>query len=234
MMRITRGVADHDIDAAEPLARFLDKVFEGCLVRYASCVRDSALGAILRVDRRGDLVSRALRLVMMTYAPAAANPSAMARPVPREEPVTIAILPVRSNKFIASLLWARRQCAPAPRQCGDGRDARHNRVGAGARGIPVERSLPNALEDAYQQEEVECEVPVEVGQAVQTDRGAVARNHFLKRREAARSKVDAPEPRAPVRRQNPVHRKIGEIGNGIADRGQFQSSTARIFGVPGA
>src|SRR4051794_13216077 len=41
-----------------------------------------------------------LRDEITTLAPASAKASAIARPMPREDPVTIATLPVRSNRFI--------------------------------------------------------------------------------------------------------------------------------------
>src|SRR5204863_167616 len=44
-----------------------------------------------------------LRPDIVTLAPASANPSAIARPIPRDEPVTTATFPVRSNSFICSL-----------------------------------------------------------------------------------------------------------------------------------
>src|ERR1700722_17292693 len=42
----------------------------------------------------------ALRDEMMTVAPCSASRSAMARPMPREEPVTIATRPVKSNRLV--------------------------------------------------------------------------------------------------------------------------------------
>jgi hypothetical protein len=42
----------------------------------------------------------ALRDEMTTVAPCSASRSAMARPMPREEPVTIAMRPVRSNRVV--------------------------------------------------------------------------------------------------------------------------------------
>src|SRR5947208_15380976 len=42
-----------------------------------------------------------LREEMTTRAPESAKPSAIARPMPRDEPVTIATLPERSKRFIA-------------------------------------------------------------------------------------------------------------------------------------
>jgi len=44
-----------------------------------------------------------LRAEMTTLAPASANNSAIARPMPRDEPVTIATLPVRSKSFMPDL-----------------------------------------------------------------------------------------------------------------------------------
>ena len=52
----------------------------------------------------------ALRDEMMTVAPCSASRSAMARPMPREEPVTIATRPVRSNRLVKiSSRWAARR-----------------------------------------------------------------------------------------------------------------------------
>ena len=48
-----------------------------------------------------DANGASLRDEITTRAPASAKPSAIARPMPRDEPVTIATLPERSNKFIA-------------------------------------------------------------------------------------------------------------------------------------
>src|SRR5215208_5351319 len=42
-----------------------------------------------------------LRAEIATLAPASANASAIARPMPRDDPVTIATLPERSNRFMA-------------------------------------------------------------------------------------------------------------------------------------
>src|ERR1051326_1872193 len=44
----------------------------------------------------------ALRLEITTLAPASAICSAIARPMPREDPVTIAVLPVRSNSSMSA------------------------------------------------------------------------------------------------------------------------------------
>ena len=43
-----------------------------------------------------------LRELMVTFAPAAANCSAIALPIPREDPVIIADFPERSNKLIGA------------------------------------------------------------------------------------------------------------------------------------
>src|SRR3984885_4399950 len=52
----------------------------------------------------------ALRDEMMTVAPCSASRSAIARPIPREEPVTIATRPVRSNKVVKiSSRWTARR-----------------------------------------------------------------------------------------------------------------------------
>src|SRR4051812_32691980 len=53
-----------------------------------------------------------LRDEITTLAPESAKASAIARPMPRDDPVTIATFPVRSNKFIVSLLYA---CCSAER-----------------------------------------------------------------------------------------------------------------------
>src|ERR1700722_3923692 len=51
-----------------------------------------------------------LRDDMTTVAPCSASRSAMARPMPREEPVTIAKRPVRSNRLVKiSSRWAPRR-----------------------------------------------------------------------------------------------------------------------------
>ena len=49
-----------------------------------------------------------LRDEITTLAPASAKASAIALPMPREDPVTIATFPVRSNRFIICLLYASR------------------------------------------------------------------------------------------------------------------------------
>src|SRR3954469_19409066 len=46
-----------------------------------------------------------LRAEIATLAPASAKASAIARPMPRDDPVTIATLPVRSKSFIISFLY---------------------------------------------------------------------------------------------------------------------------------
>jgi hypothetical protein len=52
----------------------------------------------------------ALRDEMMTVAPCSANRSAIARPMPREEPVMIATRPVRSNRLVkVSSRWTARR-----------------------------------------------------------------------------------------------------------------------------
>src|ERR1700688_612148 len=52
----------------------------------------------------------AFRDEMMTVAPCSASRSAMPRPIPREEPVTIATRPVRSNRLVKiSSRWAARR-----------------------------------------------------------------------------------------------------------------------------
>src|SRR5208282_4805054 len=55
--------------------------------------RDDDDGAVLAFDH-------ALRDEMTTLAPCSASRSAMARPMPREEPVTIATRPVKSKRLV--------------------------------------------------------------------------------------------------------------------------------------
>ncbi len=60
-------------------------------------------------------VSGGLAVVSVTAAPASARPAAMAAPMPREAPVTIAVLPSRRKSiFVTVLLACPIPCAWAP------------------------------------------------------------------------------------------------------------------------
>src|SRR5258706_15752339 len=62
-----------------------------------------------------------LRPEIVTLAPASAKPSAIARPMPRDDPVTIATLPDRSNNFMSrSFAPLRRPPHPNPLPPGGG------------------------------------------------------------------------------------------------------------------
>src|SRR5580704_16580855 len=52
----------------------------------------------LRIAAATSSLASSLRLDTTTFAPARARASAIARPIPRLDPVTTAVLPVRSNK----------------------------------------------------------------------------------------------------------------------------------------
>src|SRR5579863_9788064 len=66
-------------------------------------VMATASPPLARIAAAASSHGASLRAEMTTRAPALANPSAIARPMPREEPVTIATLPVRSKRFISAL-----------------------------------------------------------------------------------------------------------------------------------
>ena len=102
-MRVDRGVAHQDVDPAPLLASFRDEVFELRFVGDARRDRDrlAALGA----DRRRGLVARLL-VARRDHDPGAGFGEGLGdrRPMPRDDPVTIATLPVRSNRFIITSL----------------------------------------------------------------------------------------------------------------------------------
>jgi hypothetical protein len=86
-MRVDRRIADEDVDAAPRLAGLGDQALE---LRLASppFSRIAAATASQGPRFRADITTR---------PPASANASAIARPMPRLDPVTIATFPDKSN-----------------------------------------------------------------------------------------------------------------------------------------
>ena len=96
-IRIDRGIADHDIDAAALRDGLIDQVLQFLLAR--DMARNRQWPCRLRRECPVATASHAsgLRLETTTVAPCSAMRLAMARPIPLVEPVTMATLPVRSN-----------------------------------------------------------------------------------------------------------------------------------------
>jgi hypothetical protein len=101
-MRVYRRVADEDIDPTPCFARLSDKVFELCLIgnSRSDSNRLTAFSTDLTATSSH---GAALRAEMTTRPPASANASAIARPIPRLEPVMIATFPDRSNSLMTPL-----------------------------------------------------------------------------------------------------------------------------------
>ena len=98
------GVVHDDVDAAEPVDGGVDQRLQPVEVAH---VRGHPERLAAQSSVRWASVSAhasALRLATTTLAPAATKPSAMARPIPRVPPVTIATRPVRSNSVASSSL----------------------------------------------------------------------------------------------------------------------------------
>ncbi len=96
------GVVDEDVDASESVQGGRDEVRDVGAPRDVGLDRDrfAALRQLWHRRPRWALAIRETELTT-TRAPSAANCSAIARPIPREAPVTIATLPSRCLSVIA-------------------------------------------------------------------------------------------------------------------------------------
>ena len=97
---VGRGVADEHVDPAELRPAFRRPGSAAppstrCWRRWRSRV-PSPCSALIAAATSSQ--ASCLRLEMTTLAPCSASASAIALPIPRDEPVTIATFPVRSNK----------------------------------------------------------------------------------------------------------------------------------------
>ena len=99
VMRIGRGVADQDVDLAEDAHCFLDQVLELFLRRDVGGDGDGAPLAVFGVDRVGDFAGTARPCARRRRPWLRARPSARRwrGRCPRDDPVTTATLPSRSN-----------------------------------------------------------------------------------------------------------------------------------------
>src|SRR5438874_2706934 len=84
-------------------SRVLATRFSSCALSEIRAVTAIASPPVARIAAATSSHGSWLRAEMTTRAPASAKASAIARPMPREEPVTIATLPERSNRFISEL-----------------------------------------------------------------------------------------------------------------------------------
>ncbi len=85
----------------------------------------------------------------------------------------------------------------------------------------MQHALAHALEDADEPEQVVAEIPVQIGQTPAPGAGTVERDRLVERRDAGRREVGAGETGVPIGRQDPLHREICEIGQRVADGGEF-------------
>ena len=98
---IRRGVADQHVDLAEGAVGLVDEVLQIFLAGDVGGDRDRRALAELVVDLlRHRSQTSCLREEITTLAPCSAIRSAMARPMPRVEPVMTATFPVMSNKVM--------------------------------------------------------------------------------------------------------------------------------------
>src|SRR4051794_14651490 len=82
--------------------------FSSCVLSEIRAVTAIASPSLARIAAATSSHDSWLREEIATFAPASAKASAIALPMPREDPVTIATFPVRSNRFIIYLLYQRR------------------------------------------------------------------------------------------------------------------------------
>jgi hypothetical protein len=97
--RIGAGVVDQDVDAAEVVECQVNAAFGGI---FFDRMGADAQGLLTDL-RRGRTAASCLREVTTTFAPASASCCAIAKPMPRDAPVIIAVRPVRSNDISAHL-----------------------------------------------------------------------------------------------------------------------------------
>src|SRR5271167_1103418 len=163
-----------------------------------------------------------LRLEITTLAPCSAIASAMARPIPREEPVMTATLPLKSNSDMINPRVVDTALGGAClTRAGPGvRRERADPRGHGGRQRIGRRSLQdalaNALHDRHQPKQVIGKVPVEIGHPAPTGGGAIAADGLIERRNTERPQVKTRDPGGPLMRGLPVHQQIREIGQRIA------------------
>src|SRR5271165_4117847 len=152
-----------------------------------------------------------LRLEITTLAPCSAIASAMARPMPREEPVMTATLPLKSNsdmidpRAVDTALGGARLTRADP---GLRRERAHPRSHGGRLRIgrrSLQNALANALHDRHQPKQVIGKVPVQIGHATPIGGGAVAADRLIERRNSERLQVKTRDPGAPLMPGLPVH-----------------------------
>ena len=99
---IGRGVADQHVDLAEGAIGFVDQVLQIVLGRDVGRDRDRrpACRALSLIALATSSQASCLRDEITTLAPCSAMRSAMARPMPRDEPVMTATFPDISNKVM--------------------------------------------------------------------------------------------------------------------------------------
>ena len=99
---IGRGVADQHVDLAEGAVGFVDEMLQVFLGRDVGGDRDRAylLPDLSLIALATSSQTSCLREEITTLAPCSAIRSAMARPMPRVEPVMTATFPVISNKVM--------------------------------------------------------------------------------------------------------------------------------------
>ena len=95
--RIRGGVIDDDVDAAKAGDRLIDQGLQvGGAAGVAATASASPPAALIALATASML--SCLRLLTITLAPNSARPRAIDSPIPLLAPVTIATLPVRSNR----------------------------------------------------------------------------------------------------------------------------------------
>ena len=94
-------VADQNVDPAESAVRLVDEALKLLLDEMLAAIGFAASRPRARLMASAvSAQASALRDEMTTLAPCSASRSAMARPMPREEPVTIATRPVKSKRLV--------------------------------------------------------------------------------------------------------------------------------------
>jgi hypothetical protein len=101
VIRIRRGVADQHVDLAERAVGLVDEVLQVFLAGDVGGDRDRVpLPNLSLISLATWSQTSCLREEITTLAPCSAMRSAMARPMPRVEPVMTATFPFMSNKVM--------------------------------------------------------------------------------------------------------------------------------------
>src|SRR5471032_1323884 len=189
----------------------------------------SALPPACLISRATNSQSSSLRLDTITWAPCSASSLAISSPIPRLAPVTSAIFPLRSNKLVVTISLSVSQ-VPVFRLISDQVDAHLRKHPCHLSNLPrlvirrvtAHRPLLDTLRKGREPEEAERKVEVPVLNRRDAPKPAVPLDDLRLVRHPQLGSVQPFETGdMTVLRKPQAHAKVCEVGEWIAERGEF-------------